>query len=128
CEKNFHNVHTSDGGGFLSSQLVMPTFLKDLSNVQLKLIWQNAGIELSEASIIIFMGYSFPMADFELRQLLARTVRHDAQIEVVLSSHDIPNNQNDLNSPEFRYRSFFGKRKINFNYDGVEQYIDSLKN
>lgn len=101
----------------------MPTFLKDLNNVQIKLIWQNAGVELSEATKIIFMGYSFPSADFEMRQLLSRTVRHNANITVVL--RDRPTSS-DINSPECRYKSFFGKRNIIFNYDGVETFIDTL--
>lgn len=126
CERNFSNEQTSDGGGSLSSQLIMPTFLKDLNNVQLKLIWQNAGIEISEASKIIFMGYSFPMADFELRQLLSRNVRHSANIEVVLCSFDKPTKDNYVNSPENRFKSFFGKRDIKFHYDGVEKYIEKL--
>lgn len=127
CERNFSNEHTSDGGALLSSQLIMPTFLKDLNNVQLKLIWQNAGIEISEASKIVFMGYSFPMADFELRQLLARNVRHNAKIDVVLLSQDKPLTDNDSTSPEYRFKSFFGKREINMFYDGVENYIGKLK-
>jgi len=126
CEHNFHNEKTSDGGSTLSSQLIMPTFLKDLNNVQLKLIWQNAGIEISEASKIIFMGYSFPTADFELRQLLARNVRHSANIEVVLCSLDKPISDNYVNSSENRFKSFFGKRDIKFHYDGVEKYIEKL--
>ncbi|NOU19483.1 MAG: hypothetical protein HOO91_18160 [Bacteroidales bacterium] len=128
CERNFSNEHTSDGGALLGSQLIMPTFLKDLNNVQLKLIWQNAGIELSEASKIIFMGYSFPMADFELRQLLARNVRHNAKIDVVLHSTDKPKDNKDNLSAEYRFKSFFGKREINMFYDGVEGYIKNLKN
>jgi len=123
CQKNFSNSTTDDGGPFLLSQLIMPTFLKDLNNVQIKLIWQNAGVELSEATKIIFMGYSFPSADFEMRQLLSRTVRHNASITVVL--RDRPT-ATDTNSPEYRYKSFFGKRNISFNYDGVENFIDSL--
>lgn len=124
CEKNFKNSLTSDGGAMLSSQLIMPTFLKDLNNVQLKMIWQNAGIELSEASKIIFMGYSLPMADFELRQLLARNVRHHSSIEVVLNKR--PDNSNIDQSPEKRYRAFFGKRPLVFHYGGVKDYIDNL--
>src|SRR5207248_1446300 len=30
---------------YLAGSLVMPTFLKDLSNFQIKLVWQNAGVE-----------------------------------------------------------------------------------
>jgi len=127
CERNFQNELTNDGGAFLSSQLIMPTFLKDLNNVQLKLIWQNAGIELAEASKIVFLGYSLPMADFELRQLLARNVRHNAKIEVVLHSSDKTSSKNS-NSTEYRYSSFFGKRDISFSYDGVEEYVKKITN
>ena len=59
----------------LRGSLVMPTFLKDLSNFQLKLVWQNAGVEIMEAERLVFIGYSLPHADFEFRQLLSRMVR-----------------------------------------------------
>lgn len=127
CEQNFKNELTNDGGAFLSSLLIMPTLLKDLNNFQLKLIWQNAGIELSEASKIVFMGYSFPMADFELRQLLARNVRHRSTIEIVLSNEDKPLQSHYSSSAESRYRSFFGKREVQIHYDGVKNYIDGLQ-
>lgn len=123
CKKNFANTSKHDEGAPLISQLIMPTFLKDLNNVQLKLIWQNAGIELSEAAKIVFMGYSFPAADFEMRQLLARFVRHNATIDVVLKD---PSQDLDKDCPESRYRSFFGKRDVQIKYGGVETYIDNL--
>jgi len=126
CDHNFRNELTSDRGGYLSSLLIMPTLLKDLNNFQLKLVWQNAGIELSEASKIVFMGYSFPMADFELRQLLARNVRHNSSIEVILSSEDKPAHSNYVSSAENRYRTFFGKRDVQIHYEGVKKYIDEL--
>ena len=123
CENNFSNKKTQDGGALLVSQLIMPTFLKDLNNVQLKLIWQNACVELSEATKIVFMGYSFPAADFELRQLLARSVRHTAEIEVILKDPPMDPNKD---CPESRYRAFFGKRKVQIIYGGVEDYINKL--
>lgn len=126
CDHNFSNELSPDGGGYLSSLLIMPTLLKDLNNFQLKLVWQNAGIELSEASRLVFMGYSFPMADFELRQLLARNVRHHSSIEVVLSAEDKPGSSNYQSSAENQYRTFFGKREVNIHYEGVKKYIDEL--
>ena len=124
CKNNFIN----EGGAQLLSVLIMPTFLKDLNIFQLKLSWQIAGIELQEASKIVFMGYSFPMADFEFRQLLARSVKQNAEIDVVLHSDDElikgpgTHKINDF-LPETRYKAFFGKRRINFFYKGVEKYI-----
>jgi hypothetical protein len=96
----------------------MPTFLKDFSNPQYKLIWQNAGVELSEATKVVFIGYSLPQADFEMRQLLSRMIRENAEIEVVTREQS----NNDL---EMRYRVFFGKRKLNFHFNGVTHYINN---
>jgi NAD-dependent SIR2 family protein deacetylase len=118
CTKNYGDLNSGEPSSRLQSQLIMPTFLKDLSNVQIKLIWQNAGIELAEADRIIFIGYSFPQADFEFRQLLARFVRKTAKIEVILKDESA-----ESSSPEWRYRSFFGKRQLRFRYGGAAQYI-----
>src|SRR5690606_22701887 len=82
CSRNFKENKTISTA--LRSNLIMPTFLKDLNNFQIKLIWQNSGVELSEASKIVFIGYSLPQADYELRQLLSRMIPHDTKIEVVM--------------------------------------------
>lgn len=118
CHNNYSTSKANDGGATLVGQLLMPTYIKDINNIQIKLIWQNASIELSESSKIIFIGYSFPTADYELRQLLSRCVPHTTSIEVVLVS---PENS----EVEKRYKSFFGKRKISFNYNGVNEYIQN---
>jgi hypothetical protein len=114
CNTNFksHDSH------ILTSNLIMPTFLKDFSNPQYKLIWQNAGVELSEATKVVFIGYSLPQADFEMRQLLSRMIRETAEIEVVTREQS----NTDL---EMRYRVFFGKRKLNFYFKGVTHYINN---
>ncbi len=70
CDTNFPeevNNHV------LTANLIMPTYIKDLSNPQYKIIWQNAGIEISEADKLVFIGYSLPSADFEMRQLLSHS-------------------------------------------------------
>lgn len=125
CEQQFSITPEKNKGAYLSSVLVMPTFLKDLNIFQLKLTWQIAGIELQEANKIVFMGYSFPLADFDFRHLLGSSIRSDAEIDVVLIDKDRPEQFSHPEfSPEFRYESFFGKRKINFCYDGVKKYIN----
>lgn len=126
CTTNYADEDNSLQGANLNSVLIMPSFLKDLNNFNLKLSWQIAGIELQEASKIVFMGYSLPLADFELRHLLASSIRSDVEIEVVLHNNDKPNIHDYKNFPAFRYRSFLGKRKIKFYYDGVEGYINDL--
>lgn len=124
CEKNYNqNEHKSN---LLYTNLITPTFLKNLNNVQNKLIWQNAGVELAEASKIVFLGYSLPQADFEFKQLLSRMVRPDAKIDVVLISSDDPDKKigNDKYlTAGYRFQNFFSGREINLFYAGVSEYV-----
>ena len=106
---------------YLRGSLVMPTFLKDLTNFQIKLIWQNAGVEIMEARKLVFVGYSLPHADFEFRQLLSRMVHKDAKIEVVLWD----------GSPRYneeceRYKSFFSRHTLAFEPKGVLEFVKKL--
>jgi NAD-dependent SIR2 family protein deacetylase len=110
----------------LRPNLIMPTFLKDLNNFQIKLIWQNAGIELSEADTIIFIGYSLPHADFELRQLLSRMLRKDVQVNVILSENDKLEKSLVKYSAEHRYKSFFGDRNVKISYEGAKEFVKNL--
>jgi len=125
----------------MHSILITPTFIKDLNNPHIKNIWHNALIELLEADKIVFIGYSFPDADFEMRCLLKKAVQPSTQIDVVLHHLDNPeyyrtqfekykfktNDKNALierlNLPEKRYNSFFGNKEINLHYNGIEGYI-----
>jgi hypothetical protein len=131
CSKNFKENKTISTA--LQSNLIMPTFLKDLNNFQIKLIWQNSGVELSEASKIVFIGYSLPQADYELRQLLSRMIPHDTKIEVVMrdenegnspkESEEIIDSNNEILK---RYKTFFGKRQVTAHRNGVVKYIENL--
>ena len=109
----------------------MPTFLKNLDNIQNKLIWQNAGIELSEASKIVFIGYSLPQADFEFKQLLSRMMKADAKIEVYLIENDNPE-QYEGNikylTAGYRYQNFFSSRDLTIHYTGVKGFVENNRN
>jgi hypothetical protein len=107
----------------LAGSLVMPTFLKDLTNFQVKLVWQNAGVELMEARHLVFIGYSLPNADFEFRQLLSRMVHRDATIEVVLYKGTSDEAIRRYETEEERYRQFFGDRQITFHSNGVTDFV-----
>jgi NAD-dependent SIR2 family protein deacetylase len=127
CSRNFKADNNKSNQ--LLTNLVMPTYLKDLKNVQHKVIWQNAGIELSEASKVVFLGYSLPQADFELKQLLSRMIRSDAKVDVVLIDNDNPNNyegNSKYQTAGFRFQNFFSDRELNISYDGVAKYIENL--
>ncbi|MFT2092154.1 hypothetical protein [Paraglaciecola sp. 2405UD69-4] len=126
CDTNFSE---EAGKHLLAPNLIMPTFIKDLSNPQYRIIWQNAGIELSEATKLVFIGYSLPSADFEMRQLLSRMTRKDAEIEVVdFCQYDDNEKQSEAReSIEKHWRKFFGKRDVSFHFDGAKSYINSIE-
>lgn len=127
----------------LRNLIITPTFMKSLDDLNIKNIWQNASIDISEADQIVFIGYSFPAADFEMRCLLKKSVKTDADITVVLSKSDDPSNIFTLliqkgfseeeaksfiyqmNLPEERYTSFFGANRVSFNYGGFDSYINN---
>ena len=122
CRKNYGMPDISSIK--LQSNLLLPTYLKNLSNIQIKLVWQNAAIELSEAKRIVFIGYSLPSADFEIRQLLARMIRPDAEIQVVLYPHS-----SSVEAEAERYKNFFGSRVTERDIFRltVPEYVENLK-
>lgn len=119
CNTNFGDCTSHN----LFSNLVMPTFLKDFSNPQYKIIWQNSGIELSEAKKIVFIGYSLPQADFEMRQLLSRMVAKETEIEVV-DFKDSRDNGVKFNALIANYKQFFGREISEFG-GGASAYINA---
>ncbi len=127
CERNFGS--TKIASHKLNTNLITPTFLKNLNNIQNKLIWQNAGIELAEASKVVFMGYSLPHADYEFKQLLAKMIRTNAKIEVILTDNDNPKNYTPALTPltaGYRYENFFSGRTINISYNGINSFINKI--
>jgi hypothetical protein len=98
-----------------------------LSNFQLKLVWQNAGVELMEATKLVFIGYSLPHADFEFRQLLTRMVHKDASVHVVLYDSASSDGQRQYAEECRRYRQFFGNRPITFEPKGVTEFVNKLQ-
>lgn len=117
-------------------EMLMPTFLKQNENMQLKHVWDQACKELLEVERIVFMGYSLPMADFEIRQLLSRFLDQTVEIEVVLTKSSDPKEYSMLKDniknkivyhlPSSRYKRFFAKNNPTFFYEGVEKYISNL--
>ena len=113
----------------LSPNLIMPTYIKDLSNPQYRIIWQNAGIEIAEAEKLVFIGYSLPAADFEMRQLLSRMVRKSAKIVVVDyvdPDDDNRDKEKELKGAKEHWRKFFGSRDLAFRFDGASSYIKEI--
>lgn len=119
----------------LNSLLITPTFIKNLENSQIKQVWQQAKQEIRRATKIIFLGYSFPESDYEIRYLFKKNIKKDCKIVVVLSgeddinTHAMPQSEREVyerSLPPNRYKNFFDNTKVNFFFDGVVNYIDKL--
>src|SRR5690606_21231247 len=127
CEKNYDLNKCKTNRLF--TNLITPTFLKNLDNIQNRLVWQNAGIELSEADQLVFVGYSLPQADFEFKQLMSRMLRKDVKIKVYLAENDnhLKNkNQTDCSKAGYRYHNFFSGRKVELHFGGTAEFIKNL--
>lgn len=104
-------------------EIITPTMIKTFSHNVYSNIWQNAEVILQSATKIIFVGYSMPLADFELRQLLTKYLPVGAEIHVVLHNND--RKTTDKEAPEDRYKRTFPKNKMQFYYDGFTAYFDT---
>ncbi len=108
-------------GGRWSTRVATFSYRKDLSVAAFQAQWEDARWNMCQADRWLFVGYSMPEADIEIRHLLksAQLARRDpAQpgIEVVLK-----------NCPPAgeRYRRFFGLRKSAIFHCGLDRWISS---
>ena len=116
--------------GEMENILITPTLIKNFDNTHLKMIWFNAGIDLSEATRVVFLGYSLAMADFDFRYLLLKSLvrRKDAKIRVLLfPQNPAAERLYKRNQTEERYRNFFAGADLQFAYMDVKDFIADEK-
>ncbi len=109
CNNNGSNI-------YLNNLIITPTMLKDLMSLHIKNIWQNMFLELQSAHRIVFIGYSFPIADYEIRYILRKAISTDAKVEVVF--------KNESKKTTDRYKNFFGD-SIEIYNEGVEKWVQT---
>ena len=63
--------------------IIPPSFLKPDLGPALKAVWQGAAKVLSTASVVAFVGYSFPPSDTEMMYFLARAFSENAGLRAV---------------------------------------------
>ncbi len=117
------------GGPVLEPMILTPTLLKSYENASLMRIWDKAVRALDQATDVMFVGYSFPLADHDFRYLLRRAVSARARLWVILHDRDRPKGKPRVVRPllpEARYRGFFGLPGESFYYDGWEAFFDRV--
>lgn len=106
---------------------VTPTFLKSFENLHLQNVWHRAYLALTEAESVVFVGYSFPEADYHLRTLFRRAIRSNTKVTCVLVPSDAPNRATPkkLRSmlPVSRYEAFFGSLLVKTSTSGTENWF-----
>lgn len=109
---------------YLRPLFLTPSLIKNIKNPTLELIWDEAFCALSSAEQVIFIGYSLPLADHDLRYLLRRSISKKTKVKVILHEKDrLIKNENFFISPEFRYKSLLDLSDNDFYYDGFESFF-----
>jgi hypothetical protein len=105
--------------------------MKDLNNTHLRMTWHNALMDLQQAKRIIFVGYSFPLADFEFRYILTKAIAssnipmQDKKIRAILYPPDNLINPKtnagkylkwERDALEKRYNDFFSQLSYEYKY------------
>ena len=99
--------------------LVTPTKFKIYENRILKHIWELSREVLSRAEEIIFIGYSFPEADTEIRCLLLNALNQSSN-RANITFVDKPGGSDDLHN----YQKLLGQ--IEYKPIGFIEYVSSL--
>ncbi|HEY2915235.1 MAG TPA: hypothetical protein VGK21_17855 [Candidatus Angelobacter sp.] len=116
-------------GVALENLIITPSLVKDIGQTHLKMVWHNALMDLQEAKRLVFVGYSFPQADFEFRYILLKAItsHDDLRIRVVLYPPDIlcvtEQQKWQRDEVENRYTNFFGQRDIDFKFLDAQNFM-----
>jgi NAD-dependent SIR2 family protein deacetylase len=96
--------------------LVSPTFLKVTSVPQLNIIMQAMYSALSKADELVFIGYSLPISDHDIRDLLIKSysIKQQINVQVILK----PTTEEEKAELTRHYNSIFDHRILKFDWEG----------
>ena len=111
--KQFHNIFIRKG---LMPLLISPTFIKDNSSPHLNFLFQEIYNFLVNSEELIFIGYSLPISDHDIRNILikANSVNQNSKIKVILKENRPDQKQYLMNN----YKSIYGENNIEFYWNG----------
>jgi hypothetical protein len=96
--------------------LVSPTFLKAHTVPQLNIIVQKMYSVLSKADELLFIGYSLPISDHDIRDPLIKSYssKREITVDVILK----PSSEREKTELKQHYNSIFQESILNFKWDG----------
>ncbi len=110
--------------------IITPTLLKTYNNILLREVWRRAEDKVSKADEVVFIGYSLPDADVQLRCMLLRALyqnrirSHDVQGGTSHCKIGVVGNSPPNNETHKRYIRLFGE--VEYHADGFQGYIEQL--
>lgn len=108
----------------ISAHIATFSYRKSFRTAAYPAIWNEAENLLAEADNWIFIGYSLPEADFELKHLIKSAelrmpeTNRERKIDAVLYQDE---------QAKSKFERFFGKEKVNVYEDGLTAYVENLQ-
>lgn len=112
-------------GAALSTLIVPPTYFKNINNVYLATVWNQAEIALKEVEQLIFCGYSFPDADLHIKYLLKRiqTCRRQKPRITVINNYP-GKTKESITNEKYRFQRFLGEQ-VDYAAVSFEEFASS---
>ena len=96
----------------------------DQAHPQLRLIWDRAKDALRGADEVVFVGYSMPDADNDLKYWLRRTLNRRPKPKITVVDYKQPDAERPTLEQE-RYTRNFGA-DIAYHTGGFDDYVDNV--
>ena len=125
-----HGFMCPDCHGRYEPLIITPTLLKIYSNVLLREVWRRAEDKVSKADKVVFIGYSLPDADVQLRCMFSRAfyknrVRsRDLQGKTSSCKICVVGSSPPNSDTHKRYIKLFGE--VEYYADGLRGYMEHL--
>jgi hypothetical protein len=111
--------------------IITPTLLKTYNNILLREVWRQAEDKVSKADEVVFIGYSLPDADVQLRCMLKRALFRNrnkrggtSTCKICVVSKSPPDDERHSNETHRRYMKQFVD--VEYYADGFQGYIEQL--
>lgn len=113
---------------FRTPVIVPPSYYKNMSNVHLGVVWNKASRALQGADNVVFVGYSFPTADFHVKYLLKRAQMNrnpsTQALRVLLVNHHQGRNAVEARAETARFARFLGVSNVVDLQTSFEQFAN----
>jgi NAD-dependent SIR2 family protein deacetylase len=115
--RKYENLAQSSLERNLFPLFITPTFMKNSIIPQINMVFNKMLSELSSAQEINFIGYSLPLSDHDIRDVLIRAniINNEAKIKVLL----FETNKDSKEQLKNNYLSIYDSKRVTFDFKGL---------